>query len=165
MSREISGETPWSRVRRIVPGSAPAAGADWTLTVPAGKVWRIRTIEADLVTSATVADRSVALSVSDGSTTFVRAAPAAVQAASLTRHYCWWANASALAFGSSISQPIPELVVPAGYVIAVATDNIDAGDQWAAPVLYVTETTVKGGPVELDELPELYVQIVNMPGM
>src|SRR6516162_1693189 len=49
---------------RVLPGykrpvaiTTPAAGANWTVTVPGGRMWRPIAINATLVTSAAVANR------------------------------------------------------------------------------------------------------------
>lgn len=163
MTAPYSGESPFRRVRRVHLGTAPGAGADWSVTVDAGRTWRLISVLAQLVTSSHAATREVDLTISDGTTTYFASAPAATQTASLTRKYCWAAKVSALALGVAINQGIPEFTLPAGHVIAVTTQNIDTADQWGAPVLYVIETTVREGAIELSESPDMVVELFSGP--
>lgn len=164
MGSPISGESPFERIRRTFIGVAPSAGADWSVTVPGGVVWRVLSILASLTSSATAGTRAVNLTVSDGKTVFVDAAPAGTQAISLTYKYAWWKEAGGLAVGTTVCQPIPPLDLPAGFVIASSTANISATDQWTAPVLYVVEAKTKQGPIEIDMLPDMVVELVTGQG-
>lgn len=165
MGAPYSGESPFRRVRRIVSGNAPAVGADWTVTVPAGFTWRLVSVIADLTTSAAVANRDPHFTVSDGTTVFEIVPPSAMQAASLTRHYIWFPGADAIAIGAGICQAIPELVLPAGFVVASNTVALDVGDQWTKPVLHVIETTVRDGSIDLGDVPDMVIEVVAGPGM
>ncbi len=163
MTAPFSGESPFRRSRRVVKGVTPAAGADWSVIVPGGRAWRVVSIAASLVTSAAAANRAPGLVVSDGSTQFVNAGPSGVQAASLTYAYGWYHSAAGIGFSTWRTQPIPELFLPAGFVIASSTALMDAGDQWSAPVLWVVETTVREGPTDLAEAPDMVVELFTGP--
>lgn len=163
MGQIISGESAWRRTRRTFTGTAPAAGSDWTVTVPAGKVWRVLSVRASLVTSATVANRAPALTVSDGSAVFLTVPAPAVQAASLTGVFDWYEYASAQAVGNVQAAALPELIIPAGFVLASSTAAIAAGDQWSAPVVYVIETWDRRGPIELLDAAEVQVVVLASP--
>ena len=163
MSRYYSGESSFRRVRRIAIGAMPATGADWSVSVPAGRLWEIVSITASLATSGVANNREVDLTFTDGSTFFLVLPPAGLQAASLSRDYTWFPGASDLALGLSISQPMPEMHLSAGYVIAPVTVNLDAGDIWEAPTLWIVETSVRGGDEDLDEAPEMVVEIYGGP--
>jgi len=163
MGRFISGERPWRRSRRIELGADPAAGVNWSITVPSGRVWEVLSAFAELVTDATVANRAARLIVGDGSTTFLSIPPAGLQTASLTYRYAWLALGAAYQSGSGQAMALPRLVLEPGWTIGVSTEGLVAGDNWGAPRLLLLETEVKGGAVDLGELPELYVEVVTAP--
>jgi hypothetical protein len=159
----VSGQTPWRRSRLVEVRPDPAAGADWTFTVPAGKVWEVISAFAVLVTDATVANRAARLVVGDGVATFLSIAPAGVQAASLTYRYAWVAVGVAYQTANGQVAALPRLVLEPGWTLGTSTEGLVAGDNWGVPSLLVLETEVKGGPVAMGELPELYVEVVAAP--
>ncbi len=159
-----SGERPWRRVRRVIAGPAPAAGVDWSITVPSGKVWRVLAILASLTTDATVAGRSVRLTASDGDTTFLSLPPVAVQAASLTGRYAWGEHVDSRTTSPDQVAALPPLTLQPGWVLRVTTTALQAADAWGAPAVLVVETTVRGGEVDLAALPDALVEVVGTPG-
>jgi len=159
----ISGERPWRRVRRVIAGPAPAAGADWSVTVPAGKVWRLVSVQATLTTAVAVANRSPRLIVGDGDATFLTIPPVAVQAASLAGVFDWLEHGSAYTTAPDQVLSLPALVLEAGWTVGTSTTAIQAADQWSAQQLLVLETDVKGGAVDLGSLPDLTVEVVAGP--
>lgn len=163
MSREYSGERPWRRVSTIYTMPAPAAGADFTITVPAGKLWDVVVIYATLTTAVAVASREADITFGDGNALFASVGPAAVQAASLADRYLWAVGLTNEVAGSSQSQAIPSLRLLPGWTIASVTANIQAADQWSAQKLYVVETTLRGGDINFEDVPELMVELAMMP--
>lgn len=113
----------------------PAAGADWASAQ--GATRQLISVFAQLVTSATVANRLPALQVVDAAAHVVLKLPAAaVQAAGATETYVWGVS---LPFSSANNQnltPLPGgLVVANGWSIQTVTAALQAGDQWSAIVL------------------------------
>lgn len=161
MGDRQAGVTALRRYPRAVQVPQPAAGADWTITVPAGVLWRLVSAFGLLATSSAVANRTAVLSIGDGDTEFCRIPATGVQAASLTESYTWGVGLDSENTGPSQSQAIPEYVLHAGAIVKSATANVDVGDQWSAVVLYVIETMVGGGPVDLMDIPELIVQLAG----
>lgn len=159
----ISGQRPWRRSRRVESGADPAAGIELSFTVPGGKVWELIAVFASLVTGVTVATRAVRLRLTDGSTAFLDLPAADTQLASLTRRYNWLQAGTAYASGSGIVSPLPRLHLQPGWTIATLTDNLQAADNWSAGQLLLVETTIKGGAVELGELPDLFVEVIAAP--
>lgn len=131
-----------NRTIRVVQIANPAAGADWSVTVPGGRLWRPLGITAKLVTSAVAGTRSPALKLTDQTNTLVELAPFSTQATGLTVLYSW-SNGSVSGAGSSatgvITTALPDWVLPAGYVIGPTTAAIDTGDQWSQVVAWVEE--------------------------
>lgn len=85
----------------------------------------------------------------------------AIQSATIHGYTSLAAGATA---GADSLSALPELVIPAGWTIGSATDGIDAGDQWSNIALHVIDITARWGDVDLDMLPDLYVQVVE-PGL
>ena len=127
---------------RLVTGSDPAAGSEVSITVPTNAVWRLRSLRLRLDTDSTVANRRVALVVDDGSTVaFTKLSPA-VQAESLTRYYNFnfglgYEEGDFTA--DTISIGINDLIIPEGWRIRTITANLQAGDDYHAPILVVEE--------------------------
>ena len=161
MSAPLSAESAWRRSRIAALVAQPAAGADWSLAIPSGHVYRLLAVMATLVTSAAVATRIPRLVVSDGNTRLIDVPPFATQAASLTRRYLYLPQCSAFATGNGVLSPLPDISLQAAWTIGTLTDAIDAADQWSSIVLHVIDTTVRAGAVDLDGLPDLIVEIVE----
>jgi hypothetical protein len=123
----------------------PAAGADWTFTVPNAVRWRINSIAAVLTTSATVASRLPQLTVQDvGALTTYKAAANSLITASLVTLVA----AAPASIGSSVAVPpaqavlIPtpsDFIVEAGWIIQTNTVALQAGDQWSSININVEE--------------------------
>lgn len=161
MGDRLSGVAPWRRSRIVVPVTTPAAGSDWSVTVPAGHIYRVRSVYATLLTAVAVANRDAMLNVGDGVRTFVSIPPVAVQAASLTYTYAWFPHAGALNVGNGQAVPIPELDLMAGWTLGTSTGSIQAADQWSGIWLLVDDVTVERGPIDVGSMPEFVVEIAG----
>lgn len=126
---------------RAIASTDPAAGVEISETVPTGARWRPLSLDAPLVTDATVANRDAVLTIDDGANILAESATAANQAASLTRRYSFMVNTSrgAAATAALIQGNMPELLMAAGFRIRTVTTNLQAGDNWGAPFLLVEE--------------------------
>lgn len=159
--RDFSGEDRWRRSRIVVPVPQPAAGADWSLAAPAGHLYQLVSVIATLTTSAAVATRAARLVLGDGNATFLHVPAATTQVASLARRYGWWATGQVLAVGSDIESPLPGIALQTGWTIGSATDLVDVGDQWSAIRLHVIDTTVRDGATDIDQLPDIIVEVIE----
>lgn len=122
-----------SHVLQPIKVSAPAAGADFTFTVPGDRALRIISVTAQLVTSAAVANRGPALVIAAPEGTVITVEQPAVITAGLTTTVCWGDGVSgdaASLVNNRLTAGIGSYVLPPGYTIASATGAIDAGDQW-----------------------------------
>lgn len=133
-------------VIEVITGADPSAGAEITHTVPAGQVWRLLSIMLTLVTDATAANRRPSISISDGTNEIALALNgSAVQAASLTmQHYfaigLGGSSTSLVArdVGTAAAQAaLPDIILPAGFVITSDTDLIESGDNYDVPLMLV----------------------------
>lgn len=122
----------------------PAAGADFTITVPGPQFWLPVALTATLTTSDQDADRSAALIVTDGTTTVLSLANGGTVAASAAFTFSWIRDLSSSAGdGDSVlvSLPFPIPTLATGWTIGVVTENIDAGDQWSGIALTAIQIT------------------------
>jgi hypothetical protein len=114
----------------------PAAGADFTFTAPVGVSWRIKYISGILSTSAVVATRQPRFTFTDPFPIPLGITGEHSQAASLIVTYLWYPGANFLD-GSGLPllvkvQPIPDIILSGGNIIASLTQNLQAGDTWTA---------------------------------
>jgi hypothetical protein len=136
-ARPVDGAGTW----RIVLGTAPAAGAEIVETVPANRRWQLEAFRFKLTASAVVANRTPVLFIDDGvNIVWETENPTAITATQVATY-----NAGAGVQNGTLVAPdfqlaLPEtLVLPAGARIRTLTGNIQAGDQYAAPVYNVAE--------------------------
>lgn len=125
-------------IPEIIRPADPAAGAEWTQTVPANTFWLILLIRYQLVSDATAAQRHGSIAVNDGAGLVEIGQPGAFQAASLARLFTYQANAPFTIIGGEILGSFPDrfYTLP-GWVIQSSTANFQAGDQYSNIVLYV----------------------------
>jgi len=122
-------------------GTNPVAGAEIAETVPTGARWRLHGFRATLVTSAVAGNRQVSFGVSVGGSNLLIMAANGTQAASLSYTYHLLQGISAPAVvGDQAYIPWPRaLDLSQTWNIFSLTTGLDAGDNWAAPKLYVEE--------------------------
>jgi len=116
----------------------PAAGAEWNITVPDGEMWRIMAIRFNLVTSATVANRRVHVSLEVGGAPAFELISSVDQAASLTRAYTCQAVGGAGTFSddNDILIAMPDnMLIPGGDIIRTLTTNLQAGDDYGVATI------------------------------
>jgi hypothetical protein len=126
---------------RSVAGTDPAAGVEISETVPTGARWRLRSLDAALVTDGTAANREPTLTIDDGANIVAEISAGATQAATLTRRYSFTQGVQHKAGAAStiVMAPAADLILLAGWRIRTVTTAIVAGDNWGAPRLCVEE--------------------------
>jgi hypothetical protein len=127
---------------RLVTGSAPNAGQEISITVPAGVRWRPYGIRFTLQTSVLLATRVVRLKVDDGLATTVTVAGGARTGGNRLLSFNFTRQAgfgAALPAIGEIIMPLPDLLLLGGWRIFTHTKNIRILDQYSAPVLLVEE--------------------------
>lgn len=137
----VRGSLEGAGVVRSVAGAAPAAGADFSVTVPTGARWRLYSVIASFVTSIAVANREMVLVIDDGATELARIPQGVAQVASLTRAYSFYeaAERNTIAQAGAFTAALPIVPLLAGSRIRSAVANIDAADQFGAPQVLVEE--------------------------
>ncbi|GIV04115.1 MAG: hypothetical protein KatS3mg015_2945 [Fimbriimonadales bacterium] len=132
----------YARGLTVASDTNPSAGSEATVTIPAGSVRRIVSVQFTLVTSATAANRRVVVIVDDGTNELFRVASPTDQTASITGRYSFvpglGGSPSYQAVAASNNVCIlpgpPGLALLPGYRIRTTTNNLQAGDDYAAPV-------------------------------
>lgn len=127
---------------RSISGTNPGANGEISETVPTNTMWRLIGFHFQLVTDANVATRRVILVIDDGSATLMRVEAPTSQAASQTRNYSWLSGQGSAGTSQVIDmeQALPtDLYLPQGFRIRTETDNLQVGDDFGAPRIFVEE--------------------------
>ncbi len=122
--------------------ATPAAGAEWSQTVPTGARWRIRGIRMNFVTSAAVATRQPQLLIADagaGTVLFFNQGLGIVASSNVILN---WVPGWPVVFvqQSSFTSSIPlDLVVFQGFSLQSFTSSLQVGDQYLPVRILVEE--------------------------
>ena len=122
----------------------PGAGAEVLVTVPTNARWRLIALKLNLITDATVVDRSIKINVDDVAVAFYNSGVSPIVAASLTRfiHFIAGYTIVEAAFDATgyMRMPLPlDLYLFQGWRIQTSTGNIQDGDLFYIPYLVVEE--------------------------
>jgi len=115
----------------------PAAGAEWTFTVPAGTKYYLKSLNYTLVTSATVATRISQILIDDGTRTLYKSEVNQTQAASLTTVYSGASgilDTTATVQSAHVSLPT-DMALAAAWRVRTSTTAIQVADQYSAITL------------------------------
>lgn len=131
---------------RTITGTDPAAGAELTETVPVNVRWKLKNINWTFVTDATVSTRTCRLIIDDGTSTIFNRFCKVNQTAGQTEAY------QALPMGYDITAaegtssnqlfiilPGEEIILMQGARMRTITTNLQAGDNYAAPIITVEQ--------------------------
>jgi len=127
---------------RSVAGTDRAANTEITETVPSNVTWRFISMVFTLVTDANVANRNVHMRVTDGTNLLAETTSAQNQAASLTRVYSILAGVRPqdTSEDDNIANNLPgDMFLPEGFTIETSTTNLQVGDDFGAPRLFVEQ--------------------------
>jgi hypothetical protein len=122
-----------------VASADPAAGAEYTHSVPAGKIWRIISLVLPFTTAVAVANRRPVLTIDDGANIVYRAPVSADIPASQAAFIIAAPYAPSTVGVNNFLVPIPELILPAGYRIRTLTTLIQGADDYGVARLMVEE--------------------------
>lgn len=140
----ITGFERYKPFITTVASSDPAANTEISYTVPAGQILFLQGARVSLVTDANAANRTVAMTIDDGTTVVQRFASPSLHTASLTWGYTFTAGAvNAAVLGLEVVVGIgTNLLLPSGYRIKTVTTNIQTGDNFGAMTLYGIKYTL-----------------------
>lgn len=122
-----------------------AAGVQPTLTVPAGKLWRVRSWVGTLTTSAVAGVRQpFARAQTGAAVVFARSAQATTVGPGAAASFNWALGLSnpATSIATAGIAGLFDLLLPETRVFAIVTAAFDAGDQWSAVSYSLEEWTV-----------------------
>jgi hypothetical protein len=128
---------------RIVTVPQPPPGGGVRATVPGGTKWQVWSLRATLTTDAVANNRVPHLQITDGPNGHIcMDFPAPQnQVAGTSIAYCAATSSVAVNFDNTTVIVLPvEVELLQGWVIGFSTTALDAGDQWSAMALIVTET-------------------------
>lgn len=127
--------------RRVVKVPTPVVGADWSIRVPGNARWLIKSLQAQLLTSAAVANRVVHLTLQDPELNGVYNVPVTGnQVAGSTWQYSAGVSTDPVTFDNASTLCIPyETQLNPQWSIGSLTTGLDAGDQWSNIYLNVEE--------------------------
>ena len=123
-------------------GTDRAAGVEMSETPTA--TWKtLYAVRVRLVTSAAVATRTLTLVIDDGANILWQKIAPATQTASLTRDYVFvlppYTDAGAFDANNQIVLTLPAIPMLPGHRIRTLTTNLQAGDDFGAPLLLLNE--------------------------
>ncbi len=129
---------------KSITGTDPIAGAEISETVPVNARWLLHTLQLELVTAVGGANRTITLKITDGANTILQCASTTVIPPSQTWCLCYSVNGiPEVTIGTLITLSIPPLPLLPGYTIITDTANLIAGDNYAAPQLFVEEWLIE----------------------
>jgi len=96
------------------------------LTVPAGKMIRLENVFIDYTSTATAGNRSIRITITDGTNVIFAAIPVAFQTAGLNWFYNYGIGypASAAIGNGHLYAALPDIILKAGYVVRVYDSTI-----------------------------------------
>ena len=129
------------REYRAIAIAQPLAGVDVVATVPQGSRWRVQCLQAQLVSSAAIANRVAHLVITDGQGNTVYNFPAqGNQLAGTTGIYTAGSGVVAVAFDGVTVMVVPEnTLLLRNWTIGFKTSLLDGADQWSKLALIVEE--------------------------
>lgn len=122
------------------PGN-PAAGADFSVTVPNNRRWQLIAIRGALTASAAVANRFPAIVLDDGANQVFLSRINVATTAGQSNGFTWAPTVQPYTdTQSNFLLPLPSPVfLASGYHVKSSTLNLQAGDQWSNIQLLVSE--------------------------
>lgn len=149
----MTKEYPWGKGTPKYTRDSTDNDSDKSFTVPTGKVWELKFVEAVIGTSATVGNRAVQLSISNGTAYVHMAAPSGSVAASNSGAFLWTTDIALVGNATQrykitdtniatvgLTDYIPTMILPAGYIINVKDKAaVDAAADDMTVVLHYVE--------------------------
>ena len=147
MTQNVRLERPWGNGRIVYERNATANDSDKSFTVPTGKIWELRAIFNSFSTTATVGNRFINVSITDGTNAILPTANVPAQAASVSNVVTMWAYGSSGPLTSTSVSSVAHIVslgvtplLPEGYVVRVFDSAaIDPAADDLTVVLYYIE--------------------------
>lgn len=143
------------RLVKNVPVADPAAGADWSVTVPAGVTWELLSFHTRLATSAAVANRFPSWLVKDpDGNEWQRIVQFSAATAGQTEAISGVSGFGDHVTGGTTIMPMqtPPIVMPSGHKLVGGTSSIDVADQYSQTIVTVREWSIQQVQRNLDTI-------------
>lgn len=125
----------------VITGTVPGAGVEYVETVPVGSQWELIAVRLKLVTSGSVANRSVQLAIDAGGAPDLAASAWDALIAASTTIKIYFSLGFSKPWndqGGNAYAPLPRgLQLYAGWRLKTLTTNLQAGDQFSEIALIV----------------------------
>ena len=121
---------------RIYTASNPAAGSEWTESVPAGETWQLLAVKYSFVASAAVATRAPNLHPAIGGVGFAVVPVPLTVTASQTVNYLFTLGVNAATSTGVALAPLWTFLLPPASTVGSQTANLQAGDQIVNIAIY-----------------------------
>src|SRR5262245_27328587 len=127
---------------KVVTGADPAANNEFSITVPAGKIWQLLSVSVSLAQGATQTPQP-ALVIDDGTTTIFQSFGASTaQNSAVTTRYTWAPDCTLTAGGAAtvVTAPLASgLILPQNSRLRSITAGIGANTNYDVPAALVVE--------------------------
>lgn len=133
-------------IPRVIQVPNPAPGVNFSVTVPPGTVWRVKSIRFSFTASGAISTRVFGIAYADGAAEYFRSDMAGTFAAGSTTPACAAPSIGSPALGSGLQLivlPSPSVPILGAHTIASSGSGLDAGDQFSAIVFYVIQTRIR----------------------
>lgn len=138
ISAKYPSTPPDYSLPEIIAVASPAAGINWTQTVPANTIWLLLSVNFRLTTDATAVTRGLKIQINDGATLTSIGLAGQSQTASLIRDYIFLhanhGNLTVTQIPGNLTQPI---FIQPGWTLTSSVENIQATDSLTVITLYV----------------------------
>lgn len=132
-------EGPGALIQTAIPGAA--VGTNWTVTVPAGCVWQVRSGSAQILTSAVVGDRFLYVTLNRLGLRAWSSAIGGPVTAGRTATFSFGGGVNSTfdaALRMQAALPDDCRLLP-GDTISAADSSIDGGDQWGGGIMLIEQ--------------------------
>lgn len=138
--KAVAQPVTYERTFQVIRVPNPAAGAQFSVTVPGDQAWRVLSVAALLTTSAVAGNRSCALLADDQQSVYLAADADVAITANLAVTVSWalgLITSTSVATGGVASAGLSDLVLPPGHRLRSAVTAFDVADQWSSIAIAV----------------------------
>lgn len=138
----IASSTDSEPALRVITGTAPAAGAEITETVPTGARWELVSLGATHQGDGSGANRTARLLFLSGAAVMAAFPQAFLEGVGNLQGYCWTQGlplSAGLAGDRQVQGLVTQVALPQGAQIRTSTIGLGPADQWSAPTYLVRE--------------------------
>lgn len=141
--QELAEEAQNRTTYKIVAVDTPAVGAEWTITVPAGKIWEILRTNYVLTTDATIQNRNSGIEIFNGTNTMrVTRAPENHTASTAITYLLGRGIDNSGIINAVQTIHAAQIFLMAGWIFRSKSTLLQATDAYTAIKIYVREIDI-----------------------